>query len=100
MVYVTESPAKRDPDAWVFDHDNHCRQCGTTWRLDRTDKEAPLWRWLLGFLPRPKTFVLGPGATTQAMYIVKDYPGETGASGRHLVTRCPECGTYYTRRQP
>jgi hypothetical protein len=100
MVYVTDSPAKPDPDAWVFEHDNYCRECGTKWRLDRNDKEAPLWRWFVGFLPRPKTFVLGPGITTQAMYIVKRYPAETGISGTYMTTRCPECGAYAMRRKP
>lgn len=100
MTSIQNAPERHDPDEWVFHVTNWCRQCGTEWTIDRGDKEAPIWRWFLGILPKVKTSVIGPGVVTESMWFVKYYPAETGISGEFLVSRCPTCGTYHHKRKP
>ncbi len=100
MTTIVLQPKAHDSDAWGFEADLTCNECGTRWELDRGDRPAAFWRWFTGILPKPQTCVLGPGITTTSTYIVKHYPAETGVSGVHLSTRCPHCGAYHLERKP
>lgn len=100
MTTITSTPTVTDRNEWIYAQQFWCRKCGTEWHLNRTDKAAPLWRWFLGWLPRPKTEVQGPGLDMVTMYYVKWYPAESGVTGSFLHARCPTCGRTAMVRAP
>lgn len=96
MVRVIKASISPHPHAWVFNQNNTCPECGTVYRIERSDRCVSGW-WFelmeaIGRFPTAKWTNHGNGPVRESPYMLHDYL--QGVYGPWVLSCCIECGGY------
>lgn len=105
MVRMIRAVLPADREAWVFNQNNTCRECGTVYRIERSDKRLRGWwhRFLevfghFGCFPKSRYTNHGNGPVLELPFMVCDEI--QGIPGPWVLTRCINCHSYcYTAKE-